>query len=48
LLTLFIDTGYAFSGEAGHNPEILERLQKATAKLIAAQRILSTMPSKRV
>jgi hypothetical protein len=38
-----IDTGYAFSGEAGHAPQITEKLFRTTTTVITAQRFIGTM-----
>jgi len=37
---MFIDTGFAFSGDAGAAPQITEKLMRATTKLMNAQRLL--------
>lgn len=36
MFNMVIDTGYAFSGEAGHTPQITDKLLKATKLIMTA------------
>jgi hypothetical protein len=38
-----LDHGYAFSGEAGNAPEIVEKLARTTTRLVSNQRLMPTL-----
>lgn len=44
---IFSDTGYAFSGEAGHAPQITDKLLRATTLIMTAQRLLPAIKDKK-
>lgn len=42
---MLLDTGFAFSGDAGAAPQITDKLMRATTKLMNAQRLLPAIKS---
>ena len=40
ILIVVIDHGYAFSGDAGQAPEIVEKLLRQTTKFISVQKMV--------